>query len=168
MHSTFSHVKLRNKNFGHVQYLMSTYNYRLFSSLLKLSPIFNFLPKNQKKISLIVEHTMVWRREKRWETICSRKETSSAQLHRNQPVLYHLSVFQKSLQDTTKYRGISSFIRQILAFTVYPGVLPFLIRKRGTPCPRNCLLSGSTNKSWYHLNQQQSSRVFMYLILLQK
>lgn len=112
MHSTFSHVKLRNKNFGHVQYLMSTYNYRLFSSLLKLSPIFNFLPKNQKKISLIVEHTMVWRREKRWETICSRKETSSAQLHRNQPVLYHLSVFQKSLQDTTKYRGISSFIRQ--------------------------------------------------------
>ena len=112
MHSTFSHVKLRNKNFGHVQYLMSTYHYRLFSSLLKLSPIFNFLLKNQKKISLIVEHTMEWRRKKRWETIYSLKETSSAQLHRNQPVLYHLSVFQKSLQDTTKYRGISSFIRQ--------------------------------------------------------
>ena len=57
---------------------------------------------------------------------------------------------------------------KILAFTVYPGVLPFLIRKRGTPCPRNCLPSGSTNKSWYHLNQQQSSRVIYVLNTLTK
>ena len=147
---------------------MSTYHYRLFSSLLKLSPIFNFLPKNQKKISLIVEHTMEWRRQKRWETIYSRKETSSAQLHRNQPVLYHLSVFQKSLQDTTKYRGISSFICQNFGIhgISWGATLPHseawntmsskLLALRLKPINRDIILTNSSLLAW-----------FMYLILLQ-
>lgn len=103
---------------SYVTKILVTYNINEHVSLsfvfvsLKTVTYLQFLLKNQKKISLIVEHTMEWRRKKRWETIYSLKETSSAQLRRNQPVLYHLSVFQKSLQDTTKYRGISSFIRQ--------------------------------------------------------
>lgn len=132
---------------------MSTYHYRLFSSLLKLSPIFNFLLKNQKKISLIVEHTMEWRRKKLIETSQS------------------CIIFQyfKNLCKTRQNIEESVVLfAKILAFTLYPGVLPFLIRKRGTPCPRNCLLSGSTNKSWYHLNQQQSSRVVYVLNTLTK
>lgn len=149
---------------------MSTYHYRLFSSLLKLSPIFNFLLKNQKKISLIVEHTMEWRRKKRWETIYSLKETSSAQpqcIETSQSCII-FQYFKNLCKTRQNIEESVVLFAKILAFTVYPGVLPFLIRKRGTPCPRNCLLSGSTNKSWYHLNQQQSSRVVYVLNTLTK
>ena len=49
---------------------------------------------------------------------------------------------------------------KILAFTVYPEVLPFLIRKRGTPCPRNRSLSGPTNKSMRGHHVSNSARDF--------